>query len=386
MLRSTIYFILMGIIAIFLTVLFYTPNELVFEIVEKPAVDTPENQVLIEYEAKDLQSEVLTKKEEETNDVAETIQEEVIENKLITEQIPIVKDKIEIIAEIPQITFSKINEATREALVNIFCTTKSGGSFKPITGSGVIIDERGIILTNAHVAQYFLLKDYLTENFIDCVIRIGSPAQPRYIAKPIFISPSWIKENANGIIQQTPKGTGEDDYALLLITGRTDSIKTIPEKFSFIPLFYDTNKIAIGDNILLAGYPAGFLSGIAISKDLYISSAITQIMEVFTFRDGTLDLFSIGGSIVAQQGSSGGAVVNNRNELIGIIVTSSVAENTSDRDLRAITIEHINTSFTKEMMFNLQALLTGDISAKADLFNENIAPLLTQLLVDELEK
>jgi S1-C subfamily serine protease len=384
--KSTIYLVLIGIVAISLTALFYASNKAVFEAVEKPAIDTPENLVLTEEEAKDLSSEVLTNEKEKTNDVAEIIQEEVIENEPIIEQIPVAKEKIEIIAEIPQISFSKINEATREALVNIFCITKSGGSFKPITGSGVIIDERGIILTNAHVAQYFLLKDYLTENFIDCVIRTGSPAQPRYIAKLIFISPSWIKENANGIIQQSPKGTGENDFALLFITGRTDPTKTVPEKFSFIPLLYDTSNISIGDNVLLAGYPAGFLSGIVISKDLYISSTVTQIMEVFTFKEGALDLFSIGGSVVAQQGSSGGAVVNDKNELIGIIVTSSVAESTSDRDLRAITAGHINTSFTKEMMFNLQALLTGDISAKADVFNENIAPLLTQLLVDELDK
>lgn len=380
--KSNIYFILIGIAVIFLAVLFYVPNEAVFEAAKKPIVDT-----------------------------SEIIAEETVEVEPIVKQMPIVEGKVEIMAEIsdpfdkaqdkeviieqeeiiqikeiPQVSFSTINEVTRYALVNIFCTTKSGGSFKPITGSGVIIDDRGIILTNAHVAQYFLLKDYLTEDFINCVIRTGSPAQPRYKAKLIFISPSWIKDNANGIIQQEPKGTGENDFALLLITGRTDHTKTLPEKFPFIPLLYDTSKVAIGDNVLLAGYPAGFLSGIVISKDLYISSAIAQIMEVFTFKDGTFDLFSMGGSVVAQQGSSGGTVVNDKNELIGIIVTSSVADNTSDRDLRAITIVHINRSFTKEMLFNLQALLTGDVSAKADVFNENIAPLLTRLLVDELEK
>ena len=388
--KSTVYFILMGAVVILLAAFFYAPNEVAFEAVEKPNIDTLESFD----EAQD--KKVLV--EEEVQEV-----EEVVKTEQIIEEIPVVEEKVEIIAEIPeevmteqvevvqaeevpQLSFSTINEVTRDALVNIFCTTKSGGSFKPITGSGVVIDERGIILTNAHVAQYFLLKDYLVEDFINFVVRSGSPARPLYKAKLVFISPSWVKENANGIIQQEPKGTGENDFALLLITGRTDPTKTIPEKFSFIPLLYDTSNVAIGDNVLLAGYPAGFLSGIVISRNLYISSAVTQIMEVFTFRDGTLDLFSLGGSVVAQQGSSGGAVVNDKNELVGIIVTSTVAENTGDRDLRAITIEHINTSFTKEMIFNLQSLLIGDVSAKADIFNENIAPLLTQLLVDELDK
>lgn len=289
-----------------------------------------------------------------------------------------------VIEEAPKISFSEINTKAREALVNIFCTTKSGGSFKPITGSGVIIDERGVVLTNAHVAQYFLLKNYIVEDFINCTIRTGSPAKPKYKATPIFISPSWIEENANSIVQQVPKGTGENDYALVLITERTDPTKTLPETFSFIPPEYNSGKIEVSDGVLLAAYPAGFLGGISIQKDLYVSSAVTEVMELFTFGSGTLDLFSIGGSVVAQQGSSGGAVVSDELKMLGIIVTSSTAESTEDRDLRAITIAHINRSFMKDTGFDLQTLLSGDIVAEAGAFNENIAPQLTQLLVDEL--
>ena len=285
-----------------------------------------------------------------------------------------------------QISFSKINDITRKALVNVFCTTKSGGSFRPITGSGVAIDSRGVILTNAHVAQYFLIKDYLVEDFVDCVIRVDSPAKHMYKAKLIFISPSWIKNNTDNIIQSSPKGTGEDDYALLLITERTDSSKTLPDSFSFLEPLYNSASIDIGDDVLLAAYPAGFLSGISISRDLYISSAVTKIMEVFTFKDGTLDLFSIGGSVVAQQGSSGGAVVDTDNKLLGIIVTSSTADTTSERDLRAITIAHINRSFVKDTGFDLQTLFGGNMEAEVNAFNENIAPVLKQLLVDELKR
>src|SRR3989344_252919 len=55
-----------------------------------------------------------------------------------------------------------LNEQVRAAVVNILCITGSGGPLNSISGSGVIIDPRGIILTNAHVAQYFLLKNYPT--------------------------------------------------------------------------------------------------------------------------------------------------------------------------------------------------------------------------------
>ena len=107
-------------------------------------------------------------------------------------------------------------------------------------------------------------------------------------------------------------------------------------------------------------------------------------MKLFTFGSGTLDSFSIGGSVVAQQGSSGGAVVSDDFKMLGVIVTSSVAESTEDRDLRAITISHINRSFMKDIGFDLQTLFSGNITAEANAFNENIAPELTQLLVDEL--
>src|SRR3989344_7620809 len=78
---------------------------------------------------------------------------------------------------IPQ---AELNDTVRKSIVNIFCLTKTVGVIEPITGSGVIIDSHGIILTNAHVAQYLLLRDYLVKDFLNCVIRGGSPATPLY--------------------------------------------------------------------------------------------------------------------------------------------------------------------------------------------------------------
>lgn len=304
-----------------------------------------------------------------------------------TEETPELKETPEEPAEAPiQSSFSEINQHTRDAMVNILCTTKQSGPFRPITGSGIIIDERGVILTNAHVAQFFLLQDYPIKDSMECIARTGSPARPTYHATILYIAPKWIEENTDNITLENPLGTGENDYAFLLITEHTDPQKSLPQTFSFIEPAVKDESINQNDEVLLAGYPAGFLGGITIQKDLYMVSTIGQIKELFTFKETTLDLFSIIGSIISQKGASGGAVVSKDNKLIGIIVTATEGETTAERELRAITLSHIDRSLKKYANFDLAFLLFGDLRVKAGVFNLTSAKPLTTLLINELEK
>lgn len=140
--------------------------------------------------------------------------------KLITDPAILLKQGIlEKITRGVALDTEEVNAKSRKSIINIFCTTKTGGDFKPISGSGIVISESGIILTNAHVAQYLLLKDYRVKDFISCIGRIGSPAIPEYELKPIYLPESWLKENAPKIKEESPTGTGENDYAFLGITG-----------------------------------------------------------------------------------------------------------------------------------------------------------------------
>lgn len=292
----------------------------------------------------------------------------------------------EIVPTEPAVPFATINTVTRASLVNILCTTKSGGILNPISGSGIIIDPRGIILTNAHIAQYLLLKDYQVTDFITCTIRTGSPAKPVYTTDIFFISPAWVIDNAENIIKQTPRGTGEHDFALLYITGTVGNIMT-PSTFPSLDIdIAASDVITTDDEVLIASYPAGFLGGKSIQTDLYAVSTIVTIKKLFTFSTITTDLFSVGGNIAAQQGSSGGAVVNTRNKLIGIIVTSTTAETTAERDLRAINLSHINRSLVQTEGIDLSELLARDPVVQGENFARTEAPLLTELLTIELEK
>ena len=280
--------------------------------------------------------------------------------------------------------FTTVNQKTRDALVNIICTSQTAGSFEPLSGSGVIIDRRGIILTNAHVAQYLLLKDYRIKNFLTCIARTGSPATPRYTLKPSYISKQWLADNYKNITSQKPMGTGENDFALLQITGRTDPDLKLPDTFPSLPLDNNEDNIKTNNQILLASYPAGFLGGIAIQRDLYAASTLINIGQRYTFKDGSLDAFSLGGSPVAQHGSSGGAAVSGSGKLLGIIVTSTDAADTSKRDLDAISIAHINRSLLAETHLTLDSLLASDMTSFEKTFDEETLPSMKKILIDEL--
>ena len=282
------------------------------------------------------------------------------------------------------LTFDQINDETRAALVNILCTSDSAGPINPITGSGMIIDERGVIVTNAHIGQYFLLQNFSRPNFINCVIRKGSPATPAYRAIPIFVSSRWVENNYDNIKSSEPKGTGEDDFALLLITQVIDPIMPPTVHFPFIPFNTQEPENPAGLNVLVSGYAAGFLGGEAIQRSLFSSSALSTIKEGFTFSDGTYDFFDINGNIVAQRGASGGAVVNSKGEMIGLISTVSEATQTSDRSLGAISLAHINRSLLKQTGSDLTSILAGDLPSKALQFNSLIAPRLFQILSDSI--
>lgn len=283
----------------------------------------------------------------------------------------------------PPLPFSTVNESARGALVNILCAPRSG-ALRPVSGSGVVIDARGVILTNAHVAQYVLLSQSPRID-LSCTVRTGSPATPRWIPEVLYIPPAWVKAHAHEISDQRPLGTGEHDYALLLIARSTDG-SPLPSTFPALP--FDTRE-AIGfqgDSVLAASYPAEFVGGLATQFGLYPASSVTAIRQLLTFETGTVDLLSLGGVIEAQSGSSGGAVVNAWGRLIAIIATTSEGETTALRDLRAVTLSYISRDLAAQTQFDLPTILGGDVAAEAAQFNAEAAPDLIRLFIEELAR
>lgn len=240
--------------------------------------------------------------------------------------------------------------ALRDALVNIICYAPAGGGVHSISGSGVIIDPKGVILTNAHIAQYFLLAD----RDISCTIRTGSPATDRFKAALMFLPSSWVQANANILTQANPNGTGEYDYALLGITKSTTA-SALPASFPYIPLA--TMPPSAGTPVVIASYGAQFLEASQIQSFLFPTIVFGSVKQVFTFVLNTIDVIALGGSAAAQEGSSGGGVANPNGKLIGTITTSTVEGTTDTRELDAITASYIRANYANETGEALDLLL-----------------------------
>jgi len=282
---------------------------------------------------------------------------------------------------IPARDFSEINEEARAALVNIFC--RAGGSLGSITASGVFINSNGVILTNAHVAQYILLAQSKKAN-LECTVRTGAPARDRFVARVLYVPPSWVREHAHDLNNENALGTGEHDWALLYVIESTDG-STLPSSFPFLP--FDT-RVGIGftgDSILIASYPAGFLGGTATISTLYPASTVTTIQSLLTFDSGVPEIFSLGGSVAAQSGSSGGAVVNGWGYLIGLITTMSNAETTAERDLRAVALNYVDADLRALTGHDLQIYIRGDLAQKSAVFMSVYGVELTELLLEQVK-
>lgn len=271
-----------------------------------------------------------------------------------------------------------------EALVNVYCSYTVGDTRRTVTGTGFFIDSQGVIMTNAHVAQFLLLPDESGD--AECVIRTGSPAVATYTVDILYLPPAWILNNAALISAEQPEGTGERDYALLYVNGALEN-QPIPRAFP--ALNYNTSLIShaiIDDDVVAAGYPARTLfSQYTHEAALIPRVASTTVVELMTFGSNFADVMSLSGTNIGEQGSSGGPVVNASSTVIGLISTRGDDTIFGMGSLRAITLSYIDRTIQEETGFTLQQNLQGDLPLRSRLFKETLAPFLRERLTRELD-
>lgn len=266
--------------------------------------------------------------------------------------------------------------ALRSTLVNIICYAPVGGGLRSISGSGIIVDSKGIILTNAHIAQNFLLED----RGVSCTIRSGSPAIDKYKASLIYIPSEWIDANEKILTETNPSGTGEFDFAFLAIS-KSATKDELPDSFPSIRMA--TSPPSTGTPVVIASYGAQFLESIQIQSFLFPTVVFGSVKNVFTFASTSIDVLALGGSAAAQEGSSGGGISNMNGELIGTITTSTTKGTTDTRSLDAITASYIRAEYLRETGYPLDELFSKTISESIADFASKM-PALESILTANL--
>ena len=267
-----------------------------------------------------------------------------------------------------------------DAIVNIFCTFRTNEFIKTTTGTGFFIDADGVIMTNAHVAQFLLLAGADDSNNAECIVRNGNPASPKYTASLLYIPPAWVQENASVLNDSVPMGTGESDYALLYVNDSLDG-SLLPASFPALP--FNSELLSTGSknsNVVAAGYPAGALLLQGSAVDLIPRSAETTISELYTFGSNRADVFSIRGSVVGAEGASGGPVLNDSGDVIGMISTRGDDSTDGAGSLRAITLSHVHRTILEETGFGLEDSLGGNLALRSQIFEETLTPFLVRIL------
>ena len=247
-----------------------------------------------------------------------------------------------------------------DATVNLYCRIKVGNKEISSTGSGVLIDSRGIILTNAHVAQYFLLNGKDSKLTADCKVRTGSPAQTNYKAEVLYISKNWLMEKTGKSAEESAKSTGENDFALLYITEAEKG--QLPAQFPTL-ILGTIAQMKEGDTVTVAGYPAGDLNFREVRNNLKVQSASTTISAMKAFQFKAADLISLSPTKLASFGVSGGPVVSS-STVIGLATTMSTSKKKTGATLRAITVPYIDRIIRSEAGVSLVSLYNTDLAVR----------------------
>lgn len=264
-------------------------------------------------------------------------------------------------------------------LVNIICVAPPASGVQSISGGGVIVAPAGYVLTNAHIAEYFLLAD----RGVACTLRAGAPARPAYQAELAYLPAAWMRDNAGVIAQPTPLGTGERDFALLAITASRAHAE-LPTRFPYVALARAESRAETP--VVIGTYGAQALSTQQIESSLVPTIVAGSVEGVLTFGTSTVDFLALGGSVAAQEGSSGGGVLGFDGTLSGLVTTSTATGPYASRELSAISAPYIRREYMAQTGEPLDTLLSRAPAEAVALFVPQARTLEAQYLSTLLPK
>ncbi len=279
--------------------------------------------------------------------------------------------------------------SVEDATVNLYCRSKLGSTLFNMTGTGVFIDAKGVILTNAHVGQNFLLATSSAKAKTTCTVRTGSPARDTYTASLLYLSPEWARGYIDAVDDKGgDTGTGERDFALLYVTGTKNKKGKLPAAFPYLPLASASEIpfLAQGTPLSVAGYPAGKKNFRDVRGKLSYLAASTTLESIRTFERPNADVLVLAPTKAAQPGVSGGPVIRASGDIAGIAATMGDAKKNGLRSLRAITTAHLERMTLRDAGVSFASLYLGNLAERARITEAALPSGIRQALETSLRR
>jgi len=264
----------------------------------------------------------------------------------------------------------------KKIVVNIMCLEKTSAYTKLSSGSGVIISDSGIVLTNAHVAYPLLFSKQFGNNTYTCSIRRSDLPSFGYNAELIYYPVDWLSYNSEIIKDPTPIGTGENDYALVAMTSPI-SLAPSSTGLSYASTAVSYSDLRSGSSITVSGYPSTNSGVFEVDVNPGLKTAQTYIDDFFTFASKSFDILKTGVNQVAQRGSSGGGVFKD-DKLYGIVVTTN--QSSEGAHLNALTIPYIKRDFKNDTGTDFDDFILTPISTLKAQFITSYQPRLQSII------
>lgn len=225
----------------------------------------------------------------------------------------------------PGLSDQEFYDRNHDAVVQVFCATP--GEY--LSASGVIINERGLVLTNAHVAA--IVEKVGRGN---CHARHGNPAEAFADLEMIFSPDTQAKISGTEVPQH--------DFAFLRIVKWRE-----PFRVANLSL----QQASSGATLLTLGYPSEFLEGTTASNNANLVFSLLSVAGLADFDDDprTADGYLFHGGIVLQQGSSGTPIFDRSGDVLGVIFATTKASTTAEREGVALMTASIDRELKKEI-------------------------------------
>ena len=224
----------------------------------------------------------------------------------------------------PALTDAQFYDRYAGAVIQILCRSQQ----ELFSASGVIVNQGGLVLTNAHVAE--IVAKAGEQN---CQARHGNPAERFSNLQIVFTASTTAKIPDTDVPQR--------DVAFLRLVEPKEPFTVAPVGIGFVER---------GATLLTLGYPSEFLESIATAAHSNLVFSTLRV-DGYVDVDGTpvtAEGYVSKGGIVLQQGSSGTALFAPSGQVVGLIFATTKGATTADREGIALATPYVNRIMREE--------------------------------------